>query len=486
MADKHKRRRLKHIVKSAFFITLGGALPLLASVILLIPYTENLNTSDYGALAIYISFSLLVQILMNYGVDSYVSVHYYDHKDDPTALRRFLAEITGGLLVYGVALIAILSFIGWLSFPVIFRDGNIGFWPYGIMSIITGFFNAWFRMYVNLQVFADRARKYFWFGLFNLVVTVGISAWLVYENPFTLIGPMWGRLLSGVLIFILTFGYGLREFGLRLNAAILKPVRSYSTPIVLFSLLTWVLGYINNYILNAMATPADVGVYDFALKCTLVIEYAGLGLLGTINPRIYQLWKKNGNLTSTPEENRYYHAYSAVNILIIAVNIAILPYLIRLVVSNEGYYDSIALLPVLCVSFAFKGLYGMLVNPVFYFKKTAILPRVMVYSAIIQVVSGILLTKYFGVWGAVWSFFLVRPIQILILWREVRGVYSFRFNPVKMILVPTIYVVIVAVSSLVEPLRDHQPTLIQAVFAVILIGFVYWRELFQLSALLRR
>ncbi|HNK98871.1 MAG TPA: hypothetical protein PKO19_12225, partial [Chitinophagales bacterium] len=170
---------MKHIVKSAFFITVGGALPLLASVVLLIPYTDNLHTADYGALAIYISFALLVQILMNYGVDSYLSVHYYDHHEDPKALKSFLAGITGGLLVYGIALTLVLSLVSWLLFPLIFPDGSISFWPYGFMSILTGFFNAWFRMYVNIQIYADKARRYFWFGLFNFIVTVVISAGLI-------------------------------------------------------------------------------------------------------------------------------------------------------------------------------------------------------------------------------------------------------------------------------------------------------------------
>ena len=189
---------MKHIVKSAFFITLGGALPLMAGVLLLIPYTDNLSTAHYGALAIYISFALLVQILMNYGVDSYLSVHYYDHNEDPVALKEFLSKVTGSLMVYGLALSATLTLLGWILFPLLFPDGNISFWPYGFMSIVTGFFNAWFRMYVNIQVFADRARKYFYFGLFNFIVTVLISTVLVYAYPGTLIGPMWGRLLSGV------------------------------------------------------------------------------------------------------------------------------------------------------------------------------------------------------------------------------------------------------------------------------------------------
>ncbi len=474
---------MKHIVKSAFFITVGGALPLIASVLLLIPYTDNLNTGDYGALAIYISFALLVQILMNYGIDSYLSVHYYDYHDNPQKLRTFLAEITGGLLMYGLLLTAGLSLLSWLIFPLIFSDGNISFWPYGFMSILTGFFNAWFRMYVNIQVFADRARKYFWFGVFNLVVTVGISAWLVYTNPFTLVGPMWGRLLSGVCIFLLTFGFGLSEFGIRLAKGILREVKKYSTPIVIFSLLTWVLGYINNYILNGLATAEDVGVFDFALKCTLVIEYAGIGLLGTINPRIYQMWKKNGNIESTPEENRYYHAFSAVNILIIAINVCMLPLLIRLFVRNADYYDSIQLLPILCASFVFKGLYGMLVNPVFYFKHTKVLPRVLFISAVIQVVAGIIMIKYFGIWGAVWSYFLVRPIQVLVLWWEVKTIFSFKFNAVKMIWMPLLQAAIIIGMFYWNPVNAWLAPVSQLVLAVLLILIVFRNELKSMPGL---
>ena len=474
---------MKHIVKSAFFITVGGALPLIASVLLLIPYTDNLNTGDYGALAIYISFALLVQILMNYGIDSYLSVHYYDYHDDPQKLRAFLAEITGGLLMYGLLLTAGLSLLSWLIFPLIFSDGNISFWPNGFMSILTGFFNAWFRMYVNIQVFADRARKYFWFGVFNLVVTVGISAWLVYTNPFTLVGPMWGRLLSGVCIFLLTFGFGLSEFGIRLAKGILGEVKKYSTPIVIFSLLTWVLGYINNYILNGLATAEDVGVFDFALKCTLVIEYAGIGLLGTINPRIYQMWKKNGNIESTPEENRYYHAFSAVNILIIAINVCMLPLLIRLFVRNADYYDSIQLLPILCASFVFKGLYGMLVNPVFYFKHTKVLPRVLFISAVIQVVAGVIMIKYFGIWGAVWSYFLVRPIQVLVLWWEVKTIFSFKFNAVKMIWMPLLQAAIIIGMFYWNPVNAWLAPVSQLVLAVLLILIVFRNELKSMPGL---
>lgn len=475
---------MKHIVKSAFFITLGGALPLLASVILLIPYTENLHTADYGALAIYISFSLLVQILMNYGVDSYLAVHYYDHKDDPSALRRFLGEITGGLLVYSVLLMTILCLLSWITFPYIFPDGNISFWPYGFMSILTGFFNAWFRMYVNVQIYADKPRKYFWFGLFNLIVTVGISTWLVYANPFTLIGPMWGRMLSGVLIFLLTFGYGLREYGIRLNPAHWKPVKAYSTPIVVFSLLTWVLGYINNYILNALATPADVGVYDFATKATILLEYLAIGVLGAITPRVFQLWKKDGANATLPEESRYYHAYSAVNVLAIAVLILLLPFVVKVFIHNEAYHVSIQYMPLLCLSFVFRPLQGLLLNPIYFQKKTQILPKQLVVTASVQIVSTCVFVLWFGVWGAVWGIALAKFIQIIILYRSVKPFYRLGINTLKMIYLPLIYFLVVMTLGF-SGIEQKTTGVVQLILACCLVISVYRKEVQLIPAMLR-
>ncbi|MBK9457453.1 MAG: hypothetical protein IPO24_18635 [Bacteroidetes bacterium] len=131
---------MKRIVKSAFFITAGGALPLLSSIVLLIPYTQNLNTPEYGQLAIYISFALLVQVLMNYAIDSYLSVHYYDYNDDKSKLQQFLASVFGILLSIGGILIALFSIVGYFLFKLIFDEATISFFPYGFMSVLTAFF----------------------------------------------------------------------------------------------------------------------------------------------------------------------------------------------------------------------------------------------------------------------------------------------------------------------------------------------------------
>lgn len=462
----------------------------MASVVLLIPYTQNLSVALYGEFAIYISFALLVQILMNFGIDTYLSVHYYDHKDDPDRLKIFLSEITGAIFIIGIVLTIFFLVTGQYLFELVFHNSNgnaaISFYPYGLMSVVTAFFNAFYRTYVNLQVFGDKAIKYFWFAVFNFVVTVVISVIGIYLFPQSLIGPMWGRFLSGVLIFLLSFYFVMKEFGVKFNTSIFPEIRIYCLPVFIFSLLTWVLGYINNFILNHFTGSADVGVYDFALKCTTIVEFAALGLLSSVNPQVYQIWKNKQLKESSKEENRYHHVFSMANLLIIALNILLLPYIIHLFVRNDGYYQSIEYLPLLLVSFIFRGAFNLLMNPIYFFKKTSVLPRIFLFSAIIQITTGVFLVDHFGIWGAVWSFFLVKPLQLILVWMESRKYFTFRFNIVKIIIMPSVYCLAIIILYQFTSFSLLFKNLAQMAFAILLILIVYRREIREVPQLIRR
>ncbi len=328
-------------------------MPLLTSVVLLIPYTQNLNTGLYGELALYLALSLFIQILANYGIDTYVSIHHLDYQDQPEKLKQFVGTLVSALLIIGIIITIAFSLSGVFLFRIIFGD-EIKFFPYGFMSVITGVFNSFFRAYINFLYYRQKPIRYFFFNLFNFIITITICAAGLYMYPQTLIGPLWGRLLSGIAIFLFAFFFFAKEYGIHYKPELLTGFHKYCLPVLGFLLLTWVMYYINNYIINAFETTADVGIYDFALKCTLLIEVVQVGLLGTINPKIYQIWKNKNIRSSTLEENRYHHVFTLLSVIFIALCIFILPLVVKLLVNNEEYYASFQYLPVLCAGYAFR------------------------------------------------------------------------------------------------------------------------------------
>lgn len=78
----------------------------------------------------------------------------------------------------------------------------------------------------------------------------------------------------------------------------------------------------------------------------------------------------------------------------------------------------------------------------------------------------------------------MRPIQVVFLWLEVRTIYTFRFNTVKMILIPIVYVLSVLAIQFYGPDDGVYLVIIQLVVALVLLVLAYRNELLTLRTLL--
>lgn len=477
---------IKKIIRSSILLTLGNMLPLLASVVLLFPYTSNLETSQYGELAIYISFSALLQILFNYGIDSYVGIHYFEFRDDKTKLKQFVGTIFTVVSILGAILIILFTLGGNVLFHFIFKS-RFSFFPYGFMSLITAFCNAFFRIYVNFLFYRQEEKKYFFLNLFNFIITVIVCLTGLWLFPNSLIGPMWGRLLSGLTIFLATLFLVVKEYGFSYKAALVQGLNKFCLPLAGFFILQWIVLYINNYIINAYSTVSDVGIYDFALKCTMLIEVVHTAMLGTMNVRIYNLWNREKTTQSKTEENRYYHVFTMFNVLFIAVNIVVVPVAVKLIVPTESYYASLQFLPVLFAGFIFRGIYNSYYNIVLYQKKTNALPRALLITSIIQIILSVILVKEYSIWGAVLSFTVSKPVQAILMYLESRQLYRFSYNWLKVFVLPILFFIFVFIFEFLPPFKGNiYLPYIEFVTAFLLVIVVFRKDLKDIRLLFAR
>ena len=91
----------KSFIKSSLIYTVAGMLPMASAIILLPFYIENLSTADYGALSIYLAFSLFIQILTTYSFDTSLYIHFHEFKHDPAKLSSFISSAFVLMLMIG-------------------------------------------------------------------------------------------------------------------------------------------------------------------------------------------------------------------------------------------------------------------------------------------------------------------------------------------------------------------------------------------------
>lgn len=469
----------KHFLKSSLIYSIFGALPLASSIILLPFYTNLLTNNDFGLLAIFISFTLLIQVFVNFSFDSMVGIHYIELKGQPEKLKKYISTVYITLILIGAVFTALSFITGPQIFIWIFK-GQIAFFPYGFMCVITAVFNSFFKTYTFLLINQQRPIRFMWLNLFNFILTLFISIVGLYLYPQTLIGPMYGRLLSGSGIFLLALIYFISESGIQFKLKELKGAVSFCAPIVVYLSMIWVISYIDRFIINYFNDPALVGIFDFSVKCTLLIDFVHGGLISAIYPKVYSIWKEQNIKHSTSEVNKYFHSLSALNLLMIAATILFIPLIVPLVVTNENYYLSFQFLPILSVSFITRAMMNMYIAPLYFFKKTIVLPKVFFITAVFQFIISFFMVKYFGLWGAVWAILLVKPIQLIIMWYESNKIFKFSFNPVKLIYLPLIYsILVITTNYFLKDLNYYLINSISFITVCLLIFFVYKNEIFS-------
>jgi len=469
--------------KSSLIYSLVGALPYASGFLLLPWFTQYLTPQQFGVNAMYIALMYLIQIISSYGLDMSAAVLYFDYKDDKQKVREFL-----GTVFIGIALLGSITFVVFVSgglrlFNFVFKSSDfIDLFPYGIFTIISGVFNSIFKTYSGLLIYQQRPERFFWLNISNFALTIGGSLAILYFFPFTLYGPILGRLIPAVVTAFLSLMLVRREYGLSWHSSYLRKTINYCTPIIIYSLLTWVVTYIDRFLIAGLMGDATyVGIYDIAVKMVIGLDLVMTGLINTINPKVYHIWKDHDLKESNLEINRYYNGVTALFLLVIPLFILLVPKVIPLIIHKPIYYQAFGFLAILATGYATRVWFYMFLAPLMFFKRTAALPRVFVISAIFNTVCGVVLIHFFGLAGAVWTNFLVKPVQALLMYFECRKVYTLKVNKWKIFYTPLIYILVVLTSeALVPPYMKFKAEIGQLLVAVVLIYFAYRKELIPL------
>ena len=471
----------KNLIKSSLIYTIIGALPLISAFFLLIFYTKFLSTTDYGAFVIYISFTGFMQILVNLGLDTFIGVSYFESKHDKEKLRIKIGEITGYLLMWGLFVAIVFSIMGNGLFKLLFQGKEITFYPYGLMAIATAFFNSYFKTYTNLLINQEKPTRFAIVNMANFVMTISFSLGGLFLFPFTLIGPMWGRLLSGIGIFIIAFLSLTKES--KISIALgdeLKQTLHFSLPLLVFFPISWSISNIYPFIMANIMSLQDVAIFGLVIQFTLLVEFVLNGMGSSVWPKVYGLIKDKQLTGSTPELNKYFSGFNAFSLLIIPASTFLIPLILPLFISKD-YEASFIFLSVLNISFASRGLYNYFLTPVYYFRKTKVLPKIYLFTAVIQIVISIFLIRQFGIWGAVAANLITKVIQNFFLFIVARKFFTFKFNSLKFIWLPTIVTIVVIISEyLVSKHNLHFIRLFQMAFSYLLVYIFYRNEVREL------
>jgi O-antigen/teichoic acid export membrane protein len=255
--------QLRRLGKHSAIYGLGGLVSRILAVLLLPLYTHYLSPSDYGRIETLIALTIVLSIVLRFGIQPAFFRFTFDSPDPAHRLTvlRTSFWFTMAMSTAGLAALVLLSQ------PIsqaLFGDGDS--WDLVVASGVA----LWAQMnYEQLTaVFRVEERSVAFVGasLVNIVLTVATTVVLVVvleEGP---LGVIVGNFTGTLLVYLALVGYRREQLGLGFDRRLLRDMNRFGMPLVPTALLLWVTNFSDRFFLVTLADAAETGLYSVGVR----------------------------------------------------------------------------------------------------------------------------------------------------------------------------------------------------------------------------
>jgi O-antigen/teichoic acid export membrane protein len=362
----------------------------LIAVALLPLYTRHLEPRDYGAAEVLLASVIAASIVIRLGVIEALLRFYYRTEERPervvsTAFASLALTSTAGAAI-ALALAAPISraLLGHAD-PGLARIAVLGLWVFTNYELLL----ALFRL-------DERGRAYFAATMSNVLITVGLTVWLVVVEDKGASGLLLGNFLGSAVLLAVLLGLNFGRLSLLPDVPLLRRMMRFGLPTMPAELSLYSLSFIDRIILVRKAGLAEAGLYSLAVKFAQAV---------TVLVRGFQLaWPPLAYSIQDDDEAR--RAYALIVTWFLAVCAFVVTglalearWIVRLLAAPE-FFDSYKAVPLLATGVTLYALYLVLVVVVGRTGRTEFNFPVTVVATVANVALNLALVPPLGIVGA--------------------------------------------------------------------------------------
>lgn len=413
---------LRDLLKHSSVYAAGQILTRMASVVLLPMYTRCLTAEDYGVTAILDLTSALLWLLIGGGIAAAVTRFHFDDDSAGQADRVWWTGLVYVLVSATVILAPLFLARQTLSDLTLGTEQQQGAWFY-VLTLST----VWFSIVGSVLEAYLRVRK--WSGLFvltsmgRLLLNVGLNVWLLAFRDCGIEGLLWGNLTATVLhtVALLTV-FVLSRGPCQIDLVLAGRLFRFCLPLVVTGLLAMLMHEADRFVLRALCSLHEVGVYALAHKLGFAVHtLCLLPFLSIWHVAIYDI----DRMPDAPRIFRQVCLWFAGGFGITLLGASLLVHPLLPLLTSESFHDSTDLVAVILLGFYFFGLQMQFEVPAMLCRRPGLLVPGSVVGVCVNLAANILLVPAYGVWGAAWAGVVTYAgcaFTILILCRRLRPI----------------------------------------------------------------
>jgi len=404
------------LVKNTFIYTLLQLINKGIPFFLLPILTRYLSTDDYGLIASYNTFLGFIAIFVGLSIAGAVNVNYFHLSKEK--LKVYIGNTF--LLLFISAFIVSIFIFPLKDFIYQYLSLSVE-WLY--IAVLVAFMQNITGINLILWQSEQRAKPFAIYEIMETITNVSISLFLVIVLNYGWEGRVSATAIAAILfglfsfIFIFKRGYSTLKYSLH-N---IKDALNFGIPLIPHRLALWMRAGIDIIFITSIIGVSATGVYSVGYQLGAVIGIVSMAFNNAYSPYLFKKLK----MINQKEKNnivKFTYLYF-LGVIILALIISYVFSLLLPYVVAESFQEANQYIVWVALAYSFNGMYLMVVNYIFYVKKTYLLSMVTISTSILHVVLSYTLIQINGAIGAAYASLISFLVTFLLVWRISAKVY---------------------------------------------------------------
>lgn len=398
------------VFKSSGIYTISSLISASIPFLLIPILTRVFSTEDYGIVSM---AALIINIITPFiGVSAHGAIHRrYFEKDFEMDFPRYVGNTFFLLLISSLIFLILFTVFGftissYTRIPIT--------WLYVILLIAL----CQFTTLILFSIWQVKVKplKYGLLQIIQSLINVGLSLLFIYQLSMGWESRVLGQFIA-VLITAIFSMYVLIKNNLVVfcyNKDDLKDILSFGVPLIPHTLGGLIITFTDRILITDMIGISETGVYTVAYQIGSVLSLINVSFVNAYLPWLYEKLNLNDYKTKI-KIVRFTYIYFACLILVAIVSTLFGPRLVEMLV-GKSFYEAGKYTIWIVLGYVFNGMYLMVVGFIFYAKKTALLSKITISIALINIPLCYLFLKHFGTVGAGISMTIVYFASFIFTW----------------------------------------------------------------------
>ncbi len=373
--------------------------------------TRYLTPSEYGLIAVFNEMQGILTGLMGFSFVGGITVHFYEYS------KEELSKYNSNVLILQFTFFSVIFsffffFRGWLSKVIVFPEN----WVY--VPCLVAFAVVLKGVNIHLWILEEKAVCTEAHNLSEMVVNVGLTLFLVIVCGLAWQGRLYGMIFANLMFAVIScfiLVYIRKYVKFHITKEYIKDVLRMGLPLIPYSMSFWVMGGIDKFFLNSFFGNKVTGLYSVGYTFAMIIHLFQAALGKAWAPFVYRTLKE-GEADKKKKIVKFTYLHHVCIFLAAFALAYIAPYALNILVTKEFWGASEYVLWV-ALGYAAYGMYSMVVPYLFYEKKIALLAKITILAAFVNVIFTYLLIKVNGPIGAAQATFLAFFVCYLLTFR---------------------------------------------------------------------